>query len=90
MTKTVNCPKCGYEINSHSPLMDPAVRPQPGNALICSNCYTLNKYDENLDLVELTEEEKESFPPELMLEINMIIDKIKRGKNDNNRGKTDA
>lgn len=80
MSKTTKCPKCDYEINAHSPLTDPAVRPEPGNAVICSNCYALSKYDENLDLVQLTEEEVQSFPPELMLEIDMIIDKLKRVK----------
>ena len=74
------CPKCGYEINAHSPLTDPAVMPQPGNASICYDCYNLNKYDDNLQLVELTEEERDSIPPELMLEIETIIDKIKRNK----------
>lgn len=77
--KTV-CPKCGYEINAHSPLTDPAVMPQPGNANICVNCYNLNKYDDKLQLVEITAEEKESIPRELMLEIETIIEKVKRNK----------
>jgi hypothetical protein len=83
MNVKTTCPKCGYEIDSHSPLTDPTVKPEPGNANICSNCYSLNKYNSKLELVQLTQEDLDSIPPELMLEIEMIIDKLKRNKNDN-------
>lgn len=80
MSEKCKCPYCDYEINAHSPLTDPATIPKPGYVCICFNCYSINKYNEELQLVEMSQEEKDSLPGELMMEIESIIEKIKKNK----------
>jgi hypothetical protein len=76
----VKCPHCQTVIANYTSMKDPGDKPSPGNLMICVNCLSLCKYGDDLKLEQLTEEEKQNFPPELLIEIDSMIEAIKKKK----------
>lgn len=75
------CPKCGYKMDTHTSANDPSETPSPNDISICLNCGTFNKFNEDLKLVEFTQEDLENTDSELRVEIERISQKIKSNKN---------
>lgn len=76
----VTCPHCKAVIANYTSMKDPGDIPSPGNLMICINCLSLCKYDEQIQLVELTTEEKEGMPAELLFEIEGMINSLRKKK----------
>jgi hypothetical protein len=76
----VKCPHCETVIVNYTSMKDPGDIPSPGNLMLCANCLSLCKYDDNLKLTQLTDEEKASMPPELLFEIEGMINAVKKKK----------
>jgi len=76
----VKCPHCRAVIAKYTSMKDPGDRPSPGNLMLCANCLSLCKYDDNLKLAQLTNEEKEGLTPALLIEIEGMINAVRKKK----------
>lgn len=76
----VKCPHCRAVIANYTSMKDPGDRPSPGNLMLCANCLSLCKYDDNLKLAQLTNEEKAGLTPELLVEIEGMINAVRKKK----------
>jgi hypothetical protein len=79
-TKVTPCPSCGYTIDAHISPGEPEAKPSPHDVSICAMCVTWNKYDENLDLVPFTQEDRENSDSELLAQMDMIEKTLKDSK----------
>lgn len=52
------CPSCGELIDMASHPENPEMRVEPGAICICFKCTAVNKYDDNMMLIGLSEEER--------------------------------
>lgn len=70
-----NCPKCGYNLDTHTCVSEEDAKPSPGDVGICLECKTILVYDENLLSREPSNEELEMFKaePEFWNEIHKAI-----------------
>jgi len=75
--KKTACPNCGYSIDAHAATDGVNDKPKKDDISICAKCATWNKYTEDLEIVTLTEEDKENIAPELLLEMQGISERIK-------------
>jgi hypothetical protein len=76
----VTCPHCKTVIANYTSMKDPGDIPSPGNLMLCANCLSLCKYDDNLKLAQLTNEEKAGLTPELLFEIEGMINAVRKKK----------
>jgi hypothetical protein len=60
-----NCPKCGYNLSAAT--SDVGATPEPGDYSICIECYAFLRFDDNLKLIALTEEELDELPQEIFM-----------------------
>jgi hypothetical protein len=75
------CPNCGYEIHMHSNTKEDESGPAPNNLSLCYQCLTLIKFDNDLKLVKLTEDEYKQIPVETLSEVKLLIQQIQAKKN---------
>jgi len=54
-TPSSQCLKCGSKLDAHANMGDAS--PQPGDISVCAYCFTISKFDSNLDLQPLTRNE---------------------------------
>jgi hypothetical protein len=71
------CPSCGYKIDGHSAIDGGEDKPKKDDLSICFKCAVVNKYDEDLQLVLLTEEELTTMDPVMQAEVQKNVEKIK-------------
>ena len=56
-TEPAPCPYCRYVIDAHAPLGHNQHMPEPGNLSICFKCTGVSKYNAQLKLDSMSEEE---------------------------------
>lgn len=76
----VRCPFCRTIVANYTSMKNPGDKPSPGNLMLCANCLSLCKYTDELKLTELTNEEKASLTPELLFEIEGMINAVRKKK----------
>jgi hypothetical protein len=80
MSKQLECPHCGYKIDSHTAVGDLGL-PAVDDLSVCINCTKWNKFDKDLNLVKFTEEDEKNSDPQLLVKLKSISDEILKVKN---------
>lgn len=81
--KPQECPSCGYKLEIHTSLENPDDKPSPNDLSVCYNCGTWNKYGKNLEILSLTDEEKNNIDNKTLNILTKISEKIKKNNNFN-------
>lgn len=71
-----SCPSCGYVIDAHSNTDDDESMPKPDDLSVCAKCAAWNKFDKNLKLVPLTDEDKLNCDDEILVELKRVSAQI--------------
>jgi len=79
------CPSCGHSLRHHTAIGgDEEERaPEKNDLNVCSNCGAWNKFDEQLKLVGLTQQEKDSLEPEMRIPMEKATEFIRKENNKN-------
>lgn len=71
------CPGCANIMTVQKPMLDNDDEPKEGDVSICFNCGQLNIFTKDMKLAQLSIEDKASIPPELLVELEKISNKLK-------------
>ena len=80
MAKQLECPHCGFEINTHVADRDQSL-PATNDVSICINCSKWNKFDKDLNLIKFTEEDIKNSDPLFIKKLTKLSEEILQVKN---------
>ncbi len=60
-----SCPFCGYQVDRATNPREPAASPKPGSLSMCLQCTSFLRFDQNLRLIALPQQEFKELPDEL-------------------------
>lgn len=66
------CPCCKRVLDGASCLEDEKLMPNAGDITICIYCLTILEFDNNLKLLEMTNEQISELPHEMRMDLNKI------------------
>lgn len=69
------CPACKKRLDAASPVDGESV-PSPNDLTVCVYCGAWNKYGEDMKLLPLTQEERDTLDPVLQKELEEVSAKI--------------
>lgn len=72
------CPICGYNVDAATELHHEPISPKPGDFSLCLNCGSLNKFGDDLGLVESTEDDILLLAADQFVEVRKAQDYIRK------------
>lgn len=70
------CPVCGKNLDAATSIEKEEAVPGPGDLSICLYCATVSRFDDNLKLEQITNEEFAELPEELKTSIRKARDTV--------------
>jgi hypothetical protein len=76
MSNKRTCPDCGAIHNLEAPIKKDGRLPEPGDICFCVTCFAVCRFDNNMELINLTEEEVDNLIELRPLDILNVIKTI--------------